>query len=129
MTELNNPDSALENLCNSAIERRLGDISGLPIKLVEYMMKTYRKFVPCYLNMLRQRDNKPADWTPETLSIDFELTDGMRHFFSDYQHITKEFYQLNHKLDRLQEIDKDCQPNLYQHTIDDILQGHQRQGV
>ena len=129
MTAVNNPDSALENLCKSAIERRLGDISGLPTELVEYVMKTYRKFVPCYLNMLRQRDHKPADWTPETLSIDFELADGMRHFFSDYQHITKEFYQLNHKLDRLQEIDKDCQPNLYQHTIDDILQEHQRQGV
>ena len=129
MTALNNPDSALENLCNTAIERRLGDISGLPTELVEYVIKTYRKFVPCYLNVLRQRDNKPADWTPETLFIDAELTDGMRHFFSDYQHITREFNRLNQKMDQLQEIDRDSQLNLYQHTIDVILQGYNQPGM
>ena len=121
MTAMKNPDSALEKLCNAAIERRLGDLSGLPKELDAYVVKVYREFISSYLNMLRQRENKPTDWTPETLSIEPELTDGMRHFFSDYQHIAKEFNRLNLKMDRLQEIDKDNQGNLYQHTIDDIL--------
>ena len=121
MTAMNNPESALEKLCNAAIERRLGDLSGLPKELDAYVVKVYREFISSYLNMLRQRENKPTDWTPETLSIEPELTDGMRHFFSDYQHIAKEFNRLNLKMDRLQEIDKDNQGNLYQHTIDDIL--------
>ena len=121
MTAMNNPESALEKLCNAAIERRLGDLSGLPKELDAYVVKVYREFISSYLNMLRQSENKPADWTPETLCIDSELTDGMRHFFSDYQHIAKEFNRLNQKMDRLQQIDKDKQLNLYQHTIDDIL--------
>ncbi|MGB9442559.1 MAG: hypothetical protein WCB15_31775 [Desulfobacterales bacterium] len=121
MTAMKNPESALEKLCNAAIERRLGDLSGLPKELGAYIVKVYREFISSYLNMLRQRENKPTDWTPETLSIEPELTDGMRHFFSDYQHIAKEFNRLNLKMDRLQEIDKDNQGNLYQHTIDDIL--------
>jgi len=121
MTAMKNPDSALEKLCNAAIERRLGDLSGLPKELDAYVVKVYREFISSYLNMLRQRENKPTDWTPETLSIEPELTDGMRHFFSDYQHIAKEFNRLNQKMDRLQQIDKDKQLNLYQHTIDDIL--------
>jgi len=121
MTAMKNPDSALEKLCNAAIERRLGDLSGLPKELDAYVVKVYREFISSYLNMLRQRENKPTDWTPETLSIEPELTDGMRHFFSDYQHIAREFNRLNLKMDRLQEIDKDSQGNLYQHTIDDIL--------
>jgi len=121
MTAMKNPDSALEKLCKAAIERRLGDLSGLPKELDAYVVKVYREFISSYLNMLRQRENKPTDWTPETLSIEPELTDGMRHFFSDYQHIAKEFNRLNLKMDRLQEIDKDNQGNLYQHTIDDIL--------
>ena len=116
-----------KKLCNTAIERRLGDISGLPTELVEYVLKVYHKFVPCYLNMLRQRDHKSADWTPESLSIDSELTEGMQHFFSDYQHITKEFYRLNQKMDRLREIDKFSQHNLYQHKIEEIVQGYHRQ--
>ena len=121
MTAMKNPESALEKLCNAAIERRLGDLSGLPKELDAYVVKVYREFISSYLNMLRQRENKPTDWTPETLSIEPELTDGMRHFFSDYQHIAREFNRLNLKMDRLQEIDKDSQGNLYQHTIDDIL--------
>ena len=121
MTAMKNPDSALEKLCNAAIERRLGDLSGLPKKLDAYVVKVYREFISSYLNILRQSENKPADWTPETLCIDSELTDGMRHFYSDYQHIAREFNRLNQKMDRLQQIDKDKQLNLYQHTIDDIL--------
>lgn len=121
MTALNNQDSDLEKLCSVAIEQRLGDISGLPKDLVEHVLNSYRRFIASYLNMLRQKENKPANWTPETLSIDTELADGMRHFFSDYQHITREFYRLNQKMDRLQEIDKDSQLKLYQHAIDDIL--------
>jgi hypothetical protein len=127
MTAINNQDNAVEKLCNQAIERRLGDISGLPEKLVAYVWLVYREFISSYLNILRQSERKPADWIPETLSIDAELTDGMRHFYSDYQHITKEFYRLDQQLTRLQQTDKVRQFNLYQNMIDDILQGNHRQ--
>ena len=122
MTALNNQDNALERLCTVAIEQRLGDISGLPEELIEYVSKIYREFIASYLNILRQKENKPTDWTPETLSIDSELADGMRHFFSDYQHITRKYFILNQKMDRLRTIDKENQSNLYQDRIDDILQ-------
>ena len=119
--QVTHPGRTLEKLCNIAIEQRLGDISGLPKELVAHIRNVYRDFITGYLNLLRQREKKPADWTPESLSIDAELTDGMRHFFSDYQHITRAFYRLNRKMDRLREIDKDNQVTLYQHMIDDIL--------
>ena len=128
MSALSNQSiSTLEKFCNAAIDRRLGDISGLPLELVTYIKKVYHEFIAGYLNMLRQRENKPADWSPKTLLIDSELADGMRHFFSDYQHITREFNRLNQKMDRLLDMDKSKQSNLYQHTIDDILQGYNRQ--
>ncbi len=114
-------DSALEDLCRQAIEHRLGDISGLPPDLAAHVLIVYREFVTCYLNILRQSEKKPADWMPESLFIDPELTDGMRHFFSDYQHITREFYILNQKIENLLQIEKSKQPNLYRHTIEDIL--------
>ena len=129
MTQLNYPGRKLERTCNIAIEQRLGDILGLPEELVACIRKVYRDFITGYLNLLRQKEKKPADWTPESLSIDAELADEMRHFFSDYQHITRAFYRLNQKMDRLREIDKDNQINLYQHTIDDILQGYNKSGV
>ena len=107
--------------CRAAIEARLGDISNLPDSLVDHISRIYSKFIGAYLNMLRQKEHKPADWYPEKWSVDPELADEMRHFFSDYQHITRQFYTLNAKMDRLTGIDKDRQPNLYRHTIEDIL--------
>ena len=121
MTPLNHPGDTLEKFCNTAIERRLGDISRLPKEFVAYVWKVYRDFISGYLNLLRQRENKPADWMPETLSIDAELTNEMQHFFSDYQHITQAFYRLNRKMDQLQDIDQDSQATLYQHTLDDFF--------
>jgi hypothetical protein len=127
MTKLNNPGRKLEEFCKTAIEQRLGDMSGLPKELITYTRKVYRDFITGYLNILRQREKKPAHWMPDSLSIDAELSDEMRHFFSDYQHITREFYRLNQKMDRLQEFDKDKQPDLYQYEIDNILRRFNRQ--
>jgi hypothetical protein len=50
----------------------------------------------------------------------------MRHFFSDYQHIAKAFLTLNRQIDELRDIDKDKQPNLYEHTVDSILDREHR---
>jgi hypothetical protein len=127
MTAPNNQDRVLKKLSNAAIKQRLGDISDLPKNLADYVLMVYREFVASYLNMLRQKENKPVNWAPDTLLIDSDLADGMRHFFSDYQHITRTFCRLNKEMDRLHEIDKDNQPNLYQHMIDDILKCEDRQ--
>ena len=44
----------------------------------------------------------------------------MRHFFSDYQNITRDFFRLNARMSRLAEIDEVGQPNLYRHAVDEI---------
>ena len=123
MTASNNQDLALDILCRTAVEENLGDISDLPGQLVNCVFNVYREFLMCYLNILRQNENRPADWIPATVSIDAGLTDQMRHFFSDYQHITKKFYKLNQDMEHLRELDKNSHFKLYQFTIDKILEG------
>ena len=121
MTAAKNSDTALEIPCRSAIKQNLGDLSGLPNELVDCVFRVYGEFMTCYLNVLRQKEDRPADWIPPTVSIDAELTDQMRHFFSDYQHITRKFFKLNFEMNRLQAMDRDSHLKLYQHTIGDIL--------
>jgi hypothetical protein len=111
----------LEKLLRAATKKHLGDISRLPEKLTSYVKQVYLDFITVYLNALRQKENKPSDWFPQTWSIDLELADDMRHFFSDAHHVTKEFFILNTKIDRLAEIDKENQLKLYRHAIGDIL--------
>jgi hypothetical protein len=108
------------------IAKRLGDISTLSNKLVKHVFYVYGDFIAAYLNVLRQKEGKPRDWLPESLSIDSALGDEMRHFFSDYQHITKAFLTLNKQIDELREIDKDKQPNLYEHMVTSILSHEHR---
>lgn len=127
MTPLKHQENALGKLCQAAIERRLGDISELPKELADCVFNVYREFITCYLDILRQKENRPADWMPAALNIDSELTDQMRHFFSDYQHITRNFYKLNQKMDQLLAMDKDRHPKLYHHKIDEILARFARQ--
>ena len=122
MTAAKNSDTALEILCRSAIKQNLGDLSGLPNELVDCVFRVYGEFMTCYLNVLRQKEDRPADWIPPTVSIDAELTDQMRHFFSDYQHITRDFYKLNQDMNRLRAIYRYSHLELYQLAIDEIIE-------
>jgi hypothetical protein len=115
------PDRRIQRFCEAIIAKRLGDISILPNRLVKHVFQVYGDFIAAYLNVLRQKEGKPADWFPESLSIDPALGDEMRHFFSDYQHIARAFLTLNKQMDELRKIDKDKQPNLYEDTVDSIL--------
>jgi len=120
-------ETAIDRLCRATIEEKWGGLSKLPKEFVDGVFTVYREFMTCYLNILRQQDNKSSDWIPETVNIASELTDQMRHFFSDYQHITRNFYKLNQKMDQLLAIDKDRHPKLYHHKIDEILARFARQ--
>jgi len=115
------PQSELDKLSIAALTQRMGNISALPEELADKILGAYHQFIEAYLNVLRQKENKPMDWFPRTLSIDPELADSMRHFFSDYQHITRKFFKLNQMLDRLQKIDRNNQSELFQESIDEIL--------
>ncbi len=115
------PDRRIQRFCEAIIAERLGDISTLPNRLVKHVFQVYGDFIAAYLNLLRQKEGKPRDWFPEELSIDPALGDEMRHFFSDYQHITKAFLILNRQIDELREIDEDKHPNLYKHMVNSIL--------
>jgi len=101
MTAKTKTELAVDNLCRKAIEQNLGDLSQLPQELLTCIFSVYREFMTCYLNVLRQNENRSADWMPAAVRIDAGLTDQMRHFFSDYQHITRRFYKLNQDIHRL----------------------------
>ena len=75
------PDNRTRSFCEAIIAKRLGDISTLPNKLVKHVFYVYGNFIVAYLNILRQKEGKPRDWFPESLSIDPALGDEMRHFF------------------------------------------------
>ena len=115
------PDARIDRLCEDLIAEQWGDSAAFPAELGRAVFGVYRTFMAGYLNFLRQKKAKPSDWFPEKLAIDRELVDDMRHFFSDYQHITQSFLNLNRQLDDLRHIDRENQPALYRQMVDEIL--------
>jgi hypothetical protein len=114
-------DTRIDRLCKDLIAQKWGDPNNFPAELNQAVWAAYRKFISGYLTFLRQKEAKPSDWFPEKLVIDWGLVDDMRHFFSDYQHITSSFLFLNRRLDRLRDIDRSKQPKLHQHMVTEIL--------
>ena len=112
----------IEKLSMALLTGRLGDITVLPENLRLPILGVYQKFTEAYLNILRQKENKPGDWFPQTLTVDSELANGMRHFYSDYQHITRQYYILNRRIDNLMAIDPNSQPNSYRESANEIMQ-------
>ena len=121
MGTIKTQNNTVDKLCDTLIEKTLGDISIFPQELVDCINDVYRDFMIGYLNILRQKENKSADWVPAAVSIDSDLTGQMRHFFSDYQHVTGKFYKLNLEVKQLQAMDRDSHPKLYQHAVDRFL--------
>jgi hypothetical protein len=116
-------DTRIDRICETIIANRLGDISALPEEIKKKVFRIYREFIVSYLNVFRQKEGKPRDWFPQSLLIDPDMVDDMRHFFSDHQHVTQAFLTLNKQMDELHGIDRDSQPLLYQHMIADIATG------
>jgi hypothetical protein len=115
-----------EAFCELALQSQLGDMSDLPPELLSRVRVVYREFIAVYLDMLRQREQKPADWFPERWSLDLELADEMRHFFSDHQFITRNFLLLDAGIRQLREIDRARQPERFQFAVDELLQKKKR---
>ena len=113
---MSSPNHRIHQLCRTLIAEMWGDRQDFPHPLDQYADRICREFIAGYLIFLRQKESKSPDWFPETLVIDWDLVDDMRHFFSDYQHITQSFLTLKRQLKSLRDID-----NAYQHMIDDIL--------
>lgn len=111
-----------EKFIKLAVKTQLGDISDLPPDLVDHVGVVYREFVTAYIDMLRQKESRPTGWFPDKWSLDLELADDMRHFYSDHQFITRKFFLLNAGIRQLRKIDPDRQDKLYRDSVDELLQ-------
>jgi len=116
-------ETRIEQICKKTVAETWAQSADFPEELSEYVFHITREFINGYLNFLRQKEGRPQDWFPESFSIDPAIVDDMRHFFSDYQHITKAFLTLNRQLKELREIDRENQPKLYQHLVAEIVAG------
>ena len=107
-------------LATELLTRKLGRLGDYPETIVEQALQTYEVFVRAYIGIMRFKDPLyPADRT-DSLQIDMAVVDEMRHFYSDYQHITRDFLRMDRLLSQLARTNRENQPQRYQQIIDEI---------
>ena len=103
----------IEYLTRKAVWEKLAGLGDLPEEVRRRVQRIYAAFVPVYLEMMRMKHGYAMDWLPDSIAIDSELVEGLRHFFSDYQRITNDFISINRKMEKLRKIDKETYPDLF----------------
>jgi hypothetical protein len=116
-------DQSLRRLIDSAIESEFGDIDRLPARVAARVREAYTEFMPIYIEMIRIREKHPQGWQPAQVAIDADMLEDMRHFFSDYQHITRDFMRVNRQVNVLIALDRQKDPHRYDEWVQKIVSG------
>ena len=122
---LSDDENRLEKAIEAAIESELGDVDALPPEVFTRVRAIYRKFMPAYIEMMRLQKNHPKGWRPDSVDIDPDLVEDLLHFFSDYQHVAREFKQINRQVRQLLKLNPEKEARQYGETVDKIVSGRE----
>ena len=115
----------MQLLIASVIETELGSIDALPAEVTARVREIYEAFLPVYIEMIRIRDGHSTDWQPRKIVPDPAVVEDMRHFFSDYQDLSRSFQRINRQVKHLLTIDRQAEPHRFERCVQDIVSGGQ----
>lgn len=105
----------------NAIAFRLGNIDSLPEIARSKIGSVYRAFYIAYLDIAKLK-GVPSD-VLRYADLDLEIIEYMQHFFSDYQHLYREFIALNYYARTLMEIDRHRNPESFKEGLNTLVAG------
>ena len=118
-------EEGLNGVVERAISSEIGNIGALPRKVADRLREIYRDFIPVYVEMIRMKENKPKHWQPTEIAIDPEMVEDMRHFFSDYQNLTRRFKAIRRQVKYLLTLDREAEPHRYKTCVEKIVSGNE----
>ena len=113
----------MRQLIRSVIESELGIIEALPAEVANRVREVYAEFMPVYIEIIRIRDDHPADWQPRKVVPDPDVVEDMLHFTSDYQDLARSFRRINRQVKYLLTIDRQADPHRFERCVQDIISG------
>jgi hypothetical protein len=127
--KMNNMDmETIENIIPAAIDYHLGNITNLPESAQIKIHNIYKVFYSAYLNIAKLKGLPEHTATDDLIELDGELIEYMRHFFSDYQIIYREFVSLNRQVRELMQIDQQHNPQRFEEGLNTLVTGKDAEG-
>ena len=117
-----NLESSDEFLSN-AIDYHIGDIRNIPEIAQGEIRRVYQYFFSAYHKIAIQMPMHKNIDILKDYGLNPKVIEYMRHFFSDYQVLYREFTLLNRNAGALLKIDWDSDPARFQEQLDLLLTG------
>jgi hypothetical protein len=122
--KMNNMDREnIGTIIPAAIDFHLGNITNLPESAQVKIRNSYKVFYSAYLNIAKLKGLPENTATDDLIELDDELIEYMRHFFSDYQPIYREFVSLNRQVRELMQIDQQHNPQRFKERLNTLVTG------
>ena len=114
------PKQEVLEMCEKAIRNDLGDLDDLPYELANTLANVYYKYFDHAVDVMKRAANNPG-WIPKEMKRETDMLEGLTSFVENTAIFESDFEAVPNFIEGLREIDKHEQPNLYQYTVDFIL--------
>jgi len=111
------PKKEVLEMCEKAIRDELGTLEDLPYELANTVANVYYRFFTLGLDAIKRRPHS----LPASVKRKNSLAKGMATFMQDSTRSITDVESVADFIKGLREIDKRQQPNLYQYSVDFIL--------
>lgn len=114
------PKKEILEMCETAIRKDLGSLDDIPHELANTVANVYYRYFNLAVDMMKQAANNPG-WIPKQMKREPDMLASFTSFVEDTARFKSDFEAVPKFIQGLREIDKRSQPNLYQFTVDFIL--------
>jgi hypothetical protein len=114
------PKQDVLRMCEKAIQKDIGNLDDLPHELANTVANVYYKYFDQAFDVMKRASNNPG-WIPKEMKRETDLFEGLSSFLENSARFKSDFEAAPKFIEELREINKHEQPNLYQFTVEFIL--------
>jgi hypothetical protein len=112
-----------DEFLSNAIDYHIGDIRNIPAIAQGEIRRVYQDFFSAYHKIAMQMPMRKNVDILKDYRLNPKVIEYMRHFFSDYQVLYREFSLLNRNAGALLKIDRDADPAGFWEQLELLLAG------
>lgn len=114
------PKKEVLEMCENTIGKDLGSLDDIPRELANTVANVYYRFFNLAVDEKKRATNNP-NRLPKQVKREPDISNGLKSFFEDTARFTSDVKTVAGFIRGLRGIDKLAKPNLYQFTVDFIL--------
>jgi len=114
------PKKEIIEMCQVAIRKDIGSLDDIPYQLANTVANIYYRYFNLTSDVIKRASDNPF-WIPKQMERDSDILKGMISFKEDVARFTSDLKAVPDFIHALRKIDKRRESDLYQYTVDFLL--------